>query len=361
VGGFLQVGGPRRRVTLHYAPDGPLDTHKLTFAVSNHLAVYAAETEGVLLTDLAWDDADPPDGHNDWDQRHSEVWLQATGPSGGSQGDSASLNYAGRTAVNTGGHTDGLKVTAVRIVETASPMPDPNRKLWWFGGEDAASFAEEMTLTAEGASTGTFVWEVTEGAGRIDLNDGGDDADTITAEDDNTVVVKSTGGSAADDDVCIRLTIDGQFVCDHKLTVSWPYSLRPGALEDDPRHEPSEAYGYLSFVWYCTVDRLGSDLPHCDVEINEVWTTGLVQHYEGTDWRQGGPLGGVQDAAHWCDNIGGAGASQTPTPQVPQTPLGGTKVVHWGQAWRLGSTIPMRGQHVQTNVFQKYRDHAAHE
>jgi hypothetical protein len=126
VGGFLQVGGPRRRVTLHYAPDGPLESHKLTFSVSSHLAVYAAETGGDPLTgnDLEWDDRDPPEGQDNWAEKPSELWLEATAVSGGPQGDSASLNYEGRTAVNTGGHMDSVKITAFNL-DMITPAGDP--------------------------------------------------------------------------------------------------------------------------------------------------------------------------------------------------------------------------------------------
>ena len=79
--------------------------------------------------------------------------------------------------------------------------------LWWFDGENAANYDEELTLTAQGTATGSFKWEVTAGAAKVDLNNGGADADTITATDDNTIQVKSTGASAAANDVHIKLTI----------------------------------------------------------------------------------------------------------------------------------------------------------
>jgi hypothetical protein len=84
---------------------------------SDKVDICEDQTGGDPLTgnDLEWDDRDPPEGQDNWAEKPSELWLEATGASGGPQGDSASLNYEGRTTVNTGGHTDGVTINCVQL------------------------------------------------------------------------------------------------------------------------------------------------------------------------------------------------------------------------------------------------------
>ena len=81
----------------------------------------------------------------------------------------------------------------------------------------------------------------------------------------------------------------------------------------------------------------------------------------GADWRQSVAGGYHSGGTTFHDQMGGESAGHTPVPQNPQSPLGTTKVQHWNQSWFIGSLTPGQGTLVQTNVFQKYRDHAAHE
>jgi hypothetical protein len=115
-GGFIALQGPRGRLFLGATPGtGPLALE--TTAAGDKVEIHVAATGGNPLTgdDLQWDTtAEMP----------SELRLQATGASGGPQGVSASLNYEGRTTVNTGGHTDVVKITVIGI-DMITPAGDP--------------------------------------------------------------------------------------------------------------------------------------------------------------------------------------------------------------------------------------------
>jgi hypothetical protein len=249
---------------------------------------------------------------------------------------------------------DQVKVTVVAITESANPQPDPDRKLWWFNGENAANYAEQVTLTAQGITEGTFCWTVVAGADKVDLGNG---QDTQTKVDDNTVMVISTGESYPQNDVEITLRINGQDVATHNMTV-----FTPGELLYDVSHDYDDGtWGYLSFIWYYTRDQFQHNLPAAEIELNERWTTDIQPDYAGMDWRRGDPGAAMVDPRSWRDSIQGELAGHNPEPQVPQTPRGTTEVYHWGQGWYVGSMTIGSGKHVQTNVLQKYRDHARHE
>jgi hypothetical protein len=91
---------------------------------SDKVDICEDQTGGDPLTgnDLEWDDRDPPEGQDNWAEKPSELWLEATAASGGPQGDSASLNYEGRTTVNTGGHMDSVKITACEVDLAATDL-----------------------------------------------------------------------------------------------------------------------------------------------------------------------------------------------------------------------------------------------
>jgi hypothetical protein len=65
---------------------------------------------------------------------------------------------------------------------------------------------------------------------------------------------------------------------------------------------------------------------------------------------------------NWVDEI--TGEDNRPAVgfvPLPQTPRGGnTKVQHWTGQWAIGGSKPGQGVRVQTNWWQKYRDHGIH-
>ena len=110
---------------------------------------------------------------------------------------------------------------------------------------------------------------------------------------------------------------------------------------------------------YQVVDDTGA--PVTSFDINEKFTTPPTADYPGCDWRRGAEGGAHVTGSYFYDNMQGETTSHTPTPTNPQSPLTSTKVQHWQQEWRVGSTIPGQGTLIQRNLFQKYIDHAAHE
>jgi len=226
-------------------------------------------------------------------------------------------------------------------------------KLWWFNGQDPANYAIEVTLTAQGATTGTFKWDVVAGTDKVDFEN---NSDTITKDNNNTVTVKSTAKSTAANDVTINFTYNGKFICSHHLSVYAPDSLNHISDVDNS----DATWGYDCKIHYSIRDQFGNNLPN-NVEINEKWTTGVVADYACMDWRRGSEGSATVSPTNWYDHIQGETSTHTPTPQNPQSPLGSTKVYHWGQAWYVGSLTIGDGKHVQTNTLQKYQDHARHE
>jgi hypothetical protein len=118
-------------------------------------------------------------------------------------------------------------------------------------------------------------------------------------------------------------------------------------------------WGYESHENYNVID--DKRAPVTSFDINEQWSTGAVADAAGCDWRRGAPGSVHVDGSTFFDNLQGETSAHKPVPQNPQSPLGSTKVQHWGQEWRVGSLTPGQGTLVQSDTIQKYQDHAAHE
>jgi hypothetical protein len=274
-----------------------------------------------------------------------------------------------------------------------------SNNLWYFNGErHKEPLSTKVTLQAESKPAGFFLWSVTEGTDKVELVDG-ESGTNVLKTDDNQVEVKSKSGSNGADDVGIRvshMTADGTptGTYEGKLGVRTPATVKkvheqtthhqvpsqqasymPESLQTSPDSVPSAApkslrhvstnhsahatWGYETRITYEVLDDKGNPIKGFDV--NEKWTTGVVNDYPKADWRRG-PEGGTTSAGTtFFDNIQGESKGHTPAPQNPQKPLGTTKVQHWGQDWYIGSTTPGKGTKVQTNTLQKYQDHAEHQ
>jgi hypothetical protein len=157
-----------------------------------------------------------------------------------------------------------IKVYAIKV--------DVSGNLWWFNGENAANYHESVTLTATGATTGYFKWVVKDDGSRdrVTLNNGGADADQIAVSNDNTVTAKSEGASATNPDTTVSFYFgtnagNAVLVKDTTGTVWAPHkNVRlPASDTDSPLNN-----GYLSEIYYKTVDQFGVVLP-ANVELNE--------------------------------------------------------------------------------------------
>jgi hypothetical protein len=231
--------------------------------------------------------------------------------------------------------------------------------LWWFNGETPANYSTRVTLTASsGGSSDSYSWIITSGGGTVvQFSDG---SLSTGGTGMNTVQLVSVDASAAAQtltfDVSIWLGINGNDAGVAYLAVPTPDHLVSTGNTD----KVDASYFYKSQLFYKIEDQFNRVLPR-NVEINEQWTSGVVNDFAGANWRRDDPMPATVNPANWDDGIQGETARMFPVPQNPQNPLGNTKIQHWGQAWYVGSLVIGKGVKVQTNTLQKYRDHARHE
>lgn len=217
---------------------------------------------------------------------------------------------------------------------------------WWFNGLTPTGYSTQITLSTTCSAT-SWQWNVTSGSGKVTLGSNGSCSITVT----------SAAPSSTQNDVSITVTVGGITSSPHHITVRAPTSLQAGTVS----HTVDPVFGYGSFIGYTIRDQFSTQLPS-GVAVNEQWSTGVVADFSGMDWRRG-PEGGFETSstAAFFDHIGGETSDKTPTPTVPHSPLGSTKVYHWGQQWFVGSSTVGSGRRVQSNTLQKYTDHATHE
>jgi hypothetical protein len=236
-------------------------------------------------------------------------------------------------------------------------LDDP---IWWFDGADpGGGYHVQATLSATAPEGGQFVWRVVAGGGRVDLNNGGVDADEITAVDDNTVAVKSTGASSAIDDVIITLVHNGTMAGQYKLTVRKPGA--PRLVSGYPTDIALSA-GFRTRYLFQMLDQFGADVPF-DMPINESFSAWTSDH-PPVLWLLPSPNGMVTTSI-----IGYTHAfSDTysiitglPLPVGPNDPGANEKITHATQYYRAGSTAPGQGILFKQHTLQFYRGKARQE
>lgn len=226
--------------------------------------------------------------------------------------------------------------------------------IWWINGQKPAGYKTEVVLNAEAAGFGPYNWTIRAGTAFATFGNG---QSTITTQA-AAVKVLAAKGSNAVDDVRIVVTVNNAVSDPQTLTVNTPHSLVH--LRDV--HQPIGApyTGYRSEVHYRIRDQFKQVLPS-SVPLNEIFTTGVIDDYPGTDWQRGPAGGATVSPQDWADGITyGTVSGGVPTPQSPQTPLGTTKVHHFRGGWQIGSVTPGVGKRVQENNWQRFRDHALH-
>lgn len=292
-------------------------------------------------------------------------------------------------------------------------------ELWWLNGvRNRDSMPTEIELRADAPSVGRSAWEVVEGAERVALtppsspgaaarvasrsaSDGEDDVQIRVSQysEDGTLLssgasqlgvrtpagtrsvgsvtvpaatpvgeegnAPGTGLEARDDngEIAGGQAADGQAGGGQAAAGSADAAAAPDAAPKSlthkgTTHNTSASWGYLTLETYEVVDDKGKPIKGFDV--NEKWPGAVTNDDASTDWRRG-PAGGTHSGGTtFQDNIGGEASGRKPAPQAPGSPLGTHKINHWDQEWRIGSTTPGTGVLVQTNVLQKYQDHAEH-
>ena len=214
-------------------------------------------------------------------------------------------------------------------------------ELWWFDGYSPSGYNTSVVLTsAGGASTS---WTISAGSSIVSLS----------SNQGASVTVSSTGQSSNANDVTITAT-NAAGSDEHELTVRSPHRFEAGQVVTNC---PSDPWGYETNLRYTIKDQLGDTIPN-DVPISEDWTTGITNHYAGTNWRRADP-GGFIVGSTWDDRVGAEHKDLPPNPTIQCSDA--TSIQSWGQQWRVGSTTPGQGKAVQNNTLMKRRGSAVHQ
>jgi hypothetical protein len=242
---------------------------------------------------------------------------------------------------------------------TVKPILNGSKTLWWFNGEMPPGYSVKTSLTAAPTDAATYLWKIKAGADKVEFSNKSSRITTTSAA--TPIMSKSSNGSSKSRDIKVTVTVNNIESDPFRMTVLVPNSLIP-QKKGFTKDEPDKDYGYKSTINYVVLDQMGDPLP-AFVPLNEEFTRPLVKDYIATDWRRGPDGGTTQNPRNIQDEIQGevVGFGLNPEPQTPQMPLGKVKIEHWNGRWQIGSTTVGKGRTVQTNVWQKYRDHGRHE
>jgi hypothetical protein len=122
-------------------------------------------------------------------------------------------------------------------------------------------------------------------------------------------------------------------------------------------------FGYSDAISYNIQDQLLTNVPS-SVDWNEQWTTQLFDDDAPNDnWSQyGRPVETPGSGTILVDDITGVGTNNIPAPNPTPVCYGiGTKIQHWGQEFRVGSSSTGLGQPVQTDSLNGFTEHAEHD
>ena len=236
---------------------------------------------------------------------------------------------------------------------TAKPTISGPNTLWWFKGLTlgVSGYATQLTLTASAGTS--YQWGILSGYDKISLPG---------SNQTSTQQVNSIGQSVTANDVSVTVAVNGITSDPFRLTVRAPYALGADSQHLNPVYLPDSTYAWVTDIYYVVVDNFLVPLPVA-VDINENWNSPLVHVYPGENWVQPAPnslgCGMTTASAELEDTIYGERSSRTPTPVYNANPSG-QLVQYWGQEWRVGSCITGYGPRVETDILQKYTDHAAY-
>jgi hypothetical protein len=154
--------------------------------------------------------------------------------------------------------------------------------------------------------------------------------------------------------VKITATANGQTSNPFSITTRTPNRLVAGTIQTSC----DSTWGYLTSLSYTIQDQFQTPLP-TTVQVNELFTTDVINDYSGTNWIRGSAGGSDTSGADFADEIWGQDVNSSPIP-VPTCDGDSTAVHHFGQDWRVGSIATGFGRRVQTDTLQRYKGHAAH-
>ena len=229
------------------------------------------------------------------------------------------------------------------------------------------------TLTASSGGS-DYSWTITSGTTYAQFSNNSATIDTNSK--DTVVIMPSADPGAASPMVSVTVKVKsktGTATSDPiNLSVRKPYQLQPKPIGiSNAVDAVDKDYGYVSYIHYRILDQTMAVLP-APISLNEHFTSGLMNDYAGANWRFPDDCGskhvctGAFDPNDFYDQVQGEslavakGVLAVPVPQNPQAPLGATAVDHWSGTWSIGDDHPGKGVQVQSDNWQKYRDHARH-
>ncbi|MGA9671402.1 MAG: hypothetical protein WBQ94_19480, partial [Terracidiphilus sp.] len=249
-----------------------------------------------------------------------------------------------------------------------TPTLTSSPSLWFFGLgiNPPSSFtlgSTQSTVTANGASGGTFEWTITNGSNEISFASGSQQTTATTSG--NTVTIYTVGYSTNLNDATIQLswTPSGGSAMSAtlNLTVDSPYDLFSlGAASNTgvaAGCSASGTSGFLSVVPYEIVSFRGVII--ANIGVNESFT-GITDDYIGNTWPSYTAAPYVTTNGDFADSICEANSGLTPSALPPQPTLTTVKIDHGFQSWFVGSTNEAVGVEVQTDTLQRYQDHGLH-
>lgn len=239
--------------------------------------------------------------------------------------------------------------------------------LWFFGAGISAPSTftlgnTQSTVTASGASGGTFTWTIPTGSTNISFASGSQVSSTTTSG--NTVTVYSIGYSQSPNDTSIQLswTPSGGWAINSSLAlgVDSPYLLTmdyttgPTAVADCSVHAAGNI-GWWSHYRWRMFSTFGVQTP--GLAVNENFT--LIQNPQPNNWPFT-PNGssGIAGVSTFNDDFCFANQiAATPPTEAPQNPLTTNPIDSATQTYSIGSANVGAGLPVQTQILTRYVDH----
>ena len=238
--------------------------------------------------------------------------------------------------------------------------------LWFFNvaaPPQLANYNPDLQSTPAGETD--YTWTITNGTKYAQFSNKSATIDTKGVNNVEIYPNSTDPGTGAPPTVTVTVTVKGKAgtVTSDPFTLNLrrPAKLSPHGITD----KADAAYGYESDMHYQVLDQTGAVMPF-PLPLNGHFTSGLVNDFHGADWRFPDNCGSTHvcgnnySPSDWYDLVQGEGSTFKPTPQHPQTPLGTTKVDHRVGTWGIGDPHPGKGVQVQTNTWQKWRDHGRH-
>ena len=297
----------------------------------------------------------------------------------------------GRTSINaslsrvpSGDGEDQRTPCPVESMAPTAPASVPPQlsispSLWFFGSgiSTPSGFtlgSTQATITASGASGGTYSWTITNGTTKASFSAGSSVSSTTTSS--NTVTIYSIGASTSSNDVTVQLSWTPQgesaSASSLQLGIDSPYTMVSAGAPSDysvglcsslgGSNPTPGTYGWLSLIPYNALSMFGQLITNLGV--NETLLS-ATPSYQGENWPLATASGfqipsSGQFEDDLCTVTTPPAPTLTPPALVPQSTLTNVLVYTRPQIWRIGSLTVGSATEVQTDTQQYFQDHGRH-